>query len=46
MSRNIDAIDKLLKHGADINLESVYDPNMSLKPMTPLKYFIKRMRIG
>lgn len=46
MSRNVLAIDKLLKNGADIVTGSIYDPNISNKPITPLVFFIKRMRLG
>lgn len=46
MSRNVEAIDKLLKKGADIHIGQVYDPKISKKTIPPLSYFIKRMRLG
>lgn len=46
ISRNAVVIDKLLKHGADIVNALVVDPDVSTKPMSPLCYFIKRMRLG
>ena len=45
-SRNADAVDKLLKHGADIEKARVKDQDVSKKQMSPLCYFIKRMRLG
>lgn len=46
IKKKIDLIDKLLDKGADIHRPAVYDPFVSPKLMTPLAYFIKRMRTG
>lgn len=46
VSRNANAVDKLLKHGADIENALVMDQDVSNKPTSPLCYFIKRMRLG
>ena len=44
ISRNIYAIEELLKLKADIHATCVLDQKISRKMLTPLHYFVKRIR--
>ena len=45
MSQNIEALDLLLKHGADIHKNSINDLSISSKLMKPLHYIAKMVRL-
>jgi hypothetical protein len=41
----VNAVNRLLKLGANIHASCIYDCNLTNKMMTPLHYFIKRIRL-
>jgi len=45
ISRNIQAIKGLLKLGANLHAKCVIDRSVTRKMMTPLHYFVKRIRV-
>lgn len=45
ISRNVNAVNRLLELEANIHASCIYDRNLTNKMMTPLHYFIKRIRL-